>query len=199
MASQPADAAGKRPERAASEQPSSPFAFPDGEPRYDAAAQRRYVARGYGLPSDMAIAVAPWGRRVAAGAVDALVTVAAMAPGLAVAFVTREDVPGWSGRYQTTNLGAALIIGGAVGVVAVTLWNRGVRQGRTGQTVGKQLLKIRLVSWETLQPIGVRRALDRDFGLGFDAYPVRGYWAARKDPWVQTNADQAAGTIVIQD
>lgn len=58
MADQPADDARQRPERAASEPTSSPFALPDGEPRYDAAAQRRYLARGYS-PGLMP-GVAPW-------------------------------------------------------------------------------------------------------------------------------------------
>lgn len=96
--------------------------------------------------------------------------------------------------------------GGAVAVVlaaAALSWlfhNRYVRAGRTGQSLGKSVLRIRLVDERTGRPIGTWRALARDLVHVIDLLSCCGgylmpLWDARR----QTIADKVAGTLVVRD
>jgi uncharacterized RDD family membrane protein YckC len=91
----------------------------------------------------------------------------------------------------------ALILIGSLSSLAFSIWNLYVRQGRTGASVGKSVLGLRLVN-EDLQPIGAVRAFVRNLLHVVDSLPCGfGYlwpiWDSRK----QTFADKLMGTVVI--
>ena len=68
--------------------------------------------------------------------------------------------------------------------------------GRTGQSLGKRVTKIRLIGEETQAPIGARNAFIRDLVHILDWLTVVGYlwlWDDEK----QTFADKIMKTIVV--
>jgi uncharacterized RDD family membrane protein YckC len=81
-----------------------------------------------------------------------------------------------------------------------TIYNRWYQGGTTGQSLGKKALKIRLVSEETGQPIGMLMAFVRDICHIVDAvicyvgflFPL---WDAKR----QTLADKIVRTVVVTD
>lgn len=93
---------------------------------------------------------AEWIQRVAALLIDsAIVFVAFVVPYFSLVFlggfinILAQGAPGAALiGFAMTLTGMALAVGTLIGV---WIWNYGIRQGRTGQTVGKQLLSIRVV------------------------------------------------------
>jgi hypothetical protein len=81
-----------------------------------------------------------------------------------------------------------------------SIWNRTFRQGRTGQSIGKQLLGIRLLSEQTMAPMGAGMSFVRDLAHtadGFAAYV--GYLWPLWDAKRQTFADKICRTVVVVD
>jgi len=90
------------------------------------------------------------------------------------------------------------LIGGLVSLV-IGIWNLFIRQGRTGQSLGKQALSTRLVSAQTGEPIGAGMAFVRQLAHILDALPCYiGFlwpiWDARR----QTFADKIVNTVVVR-
>lgn len=56
-----------------------------------------------------------------------------------------------------------LLVGGAIGLILFPLWNSIIRQGNTGQTIGKSKQNIKLVSDKTGGPVGIGPAIIRYF------------------------------------
>ena len=50
------------------------------------------------------------------------------------------------------------------------IWNYGYRQGTTGSSIGKAVMKFRVVSEKTWQPIGFIRSLLRQLAHALDAF-----------------------------
>jgi uncharacterized RDD family membrane protein YckC len=78
-------------------------------------------------------------------------------------------------------------------------WNYCVRQGRTGQSLGKRVLGIRLVRARDGRPVGVALALARALLHGIDAMPLllgylRPLWHSRR----QTFTDSLLDTVVVR-
>ncbi|WAC92722.1 RDD family protein [Mycobacterium sp. Aquia_213] len=82
--------------------------------------------------------------------------------------------------------------------LAYWLWNRGYRQGTTGSSLGKTVMKIKVVSETTGQPIGFGLSVVRDLAHFVDAvicfvgflFPL---WDAKR----QTLADKILTTVVL--
>jgi uncharacterized RDD family membrane protein YckC len=92
-----------------------------------------------------------------------------------------------------------MIVGLGV-VVASLLWiayNRWFTTGRTGQSLGKRLTKIKLIGIDTNAPIGVANAFLRDLVHILDALTLVGYLWPLWDDTRQTFADQIMKTVVI--
>jgi uncharacterized RDD family membrane protein YckC len=97
------------------------------------------------------------------------------------------------------SLGGALIYG-LLGLVSLglTIYNRWILGGRTGQTWGRRTLNIRMVSEQTGQPIGAGMAFLRDLCHILDSlscyigwlWPL---WDAKR----QTFADKIMKTVVV--
>lgn len=154
---------------------------------------------------------AHWGQRVGAYIIDQLVSLAAMIPfviGLVLFFVGSEitsytDYNGdeviddWSLRGLGW-VGIAVMVFGVLFMIAVTLWNIVVRQGRTGASIGKSALGLVLVKESTGKPIGAGMSFLRQLlhfldsavcYLGF-LWPL---WDAKR----QTLADKCVSSVVI--
>jgi uncharacterized RDD family membrane protein YckC len=82
--------------------------------------------------------------------------------------------------------------------LAFSLWNFVVRQGITGSSIGKQMMKFKVVSEQTQQPTGVVKSLIRQIAHGIDAlicyigflFPL---WDAKR----QTIADKLMKTVCV--
>jgi uncharacterized RDD family membrane protein YckC len=90
-------------------------------------------------------------------------------------------------------LGAMLL---SLGWVAYNRWHLA---GKTGQSVGKRVSKIRLIGEETYAPIGAKNAFLRDVVHILDALTLVGYLWPLWDDKRQTFADQVMKTVVIDE
>jgi uncharacterized RDD family membrane protein YckC len=79
-----------------------------------------------------------------------------------------------------------------------TIYNRWYQAGTTGQSLGKKVLGLRLVSEETGQPIGMAMAFVRDLCHFIDSVICYvGYLFPLWDAKRQTIADKIVRTVVI--
>jgi uncharacterized RDD family membrane protein YckC len=129
---------------------------------------------------------ASWGQRVAAALIDAVI----VAVPVIVLFLIGAAIGGGGG--------AALVIVAYLVAIGFGIWNQILRQGRTGQTLGKERMSIKLVGEADGQPIGGGSAFLR--GICHFADSIACYigwlwplWDDRK----QTFADKIMSTIVI--
>ncbi|MET9314455.1 RDD family protein [Kribbella sp. NPDC003505] len=88
---------------------------------------------------------------------------------------------------------------GMITSIALSLWNRVFRQGRTGQSVGKSVLRIKLIDATTGQTIGAGRSFLRDFlsGIFNNACFLNLLWPLW-DEQHQTWHDKVINTYVIK-
>lgn len=166
-----------------------------GPPTYGAPWGARTASDVFGRP------LAGWWSRVGAFLIDQLI---AFVPWIVAAIYAEvTGTPGYDrvGGPTTvpTAAGSAALLLGLVLLIGVWGWNRWYRQGRTGQSIGKQALGIRLVH----QPTGANpeggRALGRDMlHLLLDGWFYLGYLWPLWDTHKQTFADKACGTIVVR-
>ena len=160
---------------------------------------------GYGAPQG--VEFAHWGKRVGATLLDALLGMVALIPyfigaGMAASGATTELNP-TTGQYETTageasGLGLALIGLGVLLSLAFFIWNVCIKQGKTGYTIGKGVMGIKLVKAETGQPIGAGMSFVRYLAHIVDVIPCYiGYLWPLWDAKRQTFADKIIGTYVI--
>jgi uncharacterized RDD family membrane protein YckC len=136
--------------------------------------------------------LAHWGLRVGAYLLDALLLV----PGYVVAAVGAAMSNNGGGAVAA--VGDVLIVIGYVAIFGVAIWNQIFRQGRTGWSLGKKVVGIRLLSEQSMQPIGPGLTFVRYLAHFLDALPCYiGYlwplWDAKK----QTFADKIMSTVVV--
>ena len=95
--------------------------------------------------------------------------------------------------------GAAMIVGAVIMLASIgwNIYNRWLVGGRTGQSLGKRVTKIKLISEQTDQPIGAMNAFLRDLVHILDAVAYVGYLWPLWDDKRQTFADKIMRTIVI--
>jgi uncharacterized RDD family membrane protein YckC len=134
---------------------------------------------------------ASWIQRVGGYLIDGLI--AGVPSGLGSLIATASST---NGRMS---VGGALIYG-VLGLVSLglTIYNRWILGGRTGQTWGRRTLNIRMVNEQTGQPIGAGMAFLRDLCHILDSlacyigwlWPL---WDAKR----QTFADKNMKTVVV--
>ncbi|NBM15983.1 RDD family protein [Streptomyces sp. GC420] len=150
---------------------------------------------GYGQPyAPWVPPYAGWWRRAGAWALDVLVVFGSLYGPIGLAALIGSSDEGTAAQV-TANVVAVL---GLVAFVAVIVYQlRG--EGRTGQTLGKRALGIRVLGERDGQPLGIGTALLRRlaqavngfvFGLGW-------LWAAW-DVKKQTFADKMVGAVVVR-
>jgi uncharacterized RDD family membrane protein YckC len=78
------------------------------------------------------------------------------------------------------------------------LWNLVVRQGNTGSSIGKQMMKFKVVGERTQQPIGVLKSLLRQIAHGVDVFICYiGFLFPLWDAKRQTIADKLMKTVCV--
>lgn len=144
----------------------------------------------YGAPTPYA----DWIKRVGAYLVDVVL----LLPGYLVAAVGLA-IGGSGDPGETNAFGILLAVVGYVGVFAVAVWNMIFRQGRTGWSIGKQVVGIRLIGERTGQPIGAGLNFVRGLAHILDSLPCYlGYLWPLWDAKRQTFADKIMSTVVIE-
>ena len=137
-----------------------------------------YPQQGYGATPPYA----NWGQRFLGTLVDGLI--------YAVPYVLFL-VGSSKGNSALTAVGGIVVFG-------LFVWQL-VREGRTGQTVGKQALGIRLVRESTGQPLGIGMAFLRRLAHFVDSIACYLGWLwPAWDAKRQTFADKICGSIVIR-
>ncbi len=96
--------------------------------------------------------------------------------------------------------GIPMLIGSVIMLAAFgwTIYNRWITAGRTGQSLGKRVTKISLISEATGQPIGALNAFLRDLVHILDAIAYVGYLWPLWDEKRQTFSDKIMKTIVVR-
>jgi uncharacterized RDD family membrane protein YckC len=98
--------------------------------------------------------------------------------------------------YST--IGLTVMWGATLAGLAYLVWNYGYRQGTTGSSIGKSVLKFKVVSENTGEPIGFAASVLRqiahliDVGLFYIGY-LFPLWTAKR----QTLADKVMGTVCL--
>jgi uncharacterized RDD family membrane protein YckC len=140
----------------------------------------------------MGRALANWPQRVGAYLIDSLI---AGIPGFLALILFSPDA------NQTVS-GASVLVSSLLYLVSlgITVYNRYILAGRTGQSWGKQVLNLRLLRMQDGQPMGGGMAFVRDLAHILDALPCYiGFlfplWDARR----QTFADKIMSTVVIAE
>jgi len=155
--------------------------------------------------------VAGWWARVAARLIDEVAQLLAMLPyfigllmlvdaqgGFANALTGTPD-PTRQVDGVTVLIGVGLMGLGGILSLVFWVWNRVLQQGRTGQSIGKAVMKIVLVSSRSGTPIGAGSSFIREIAHVVDGFFYVGYlwplWDRRK----QTLGDKLVGTVVAKD
>lgn len=140
-------------------------------------------ARGPGGPP-----LASWGQRVGATLLDAVIGLGIYLAGLLLGAIM--------GAISDA-VGLLFLVLGGFASFAFAIWNL-VRQGQTGQTVGKGVLKIRLVRLDGINPPGIGMSIGRAFLHIIDGIPCYiGYLWPLWDEKKQTFADKILNTVVV--
>lgn len=171
-------------------------------PAYGYPPQQPYYA---GQPGPT-VPYASWGARLGAYLLDGLIGVAVAIIPLVVGGIiigtTATSTPNVSG-YDTVDggnpLGYVFLAIGYVALFVFQIWNNGVRQGKTGQSLGKKIVGIRVVRVENGQFLGAGAGFLRWLmasilgGICFLNY-LWPLWDDKKQAW----HDKVVGSVVIR-
>jgi len=83
-------------------------------------------------------------------------------------------------------------------MIGIAVWNICLKQGSTGQSVGKGVIGTKLIGEETGQPIGALMAFVRQLAHILDGFCFIGYLWPLWDDKRQTFADKIMKTIVVE-
>lgn len=151
------------------------------------------------VPAVAGVELAHWGLRVVAYLIDGIITGLPVGLAQVVYYTTGENTAVVGGQLVTVASPAgmlAVVIGSLVSL-GLWIWNRGVRQGR-GQSIGKQIIGLRLISERTHAPIGTGMALLRDVVHIVDSILYLGFLWPLWDPKKQTFADKGMSTLSVR-
>ncbi len=169
---------------------------------------QQYAQQGYGGQPGYGYGggaqLASWGARVGASLIDGLISGVPIGIAYTVFVIdlaTQSDRYS-DGSYSNDGPHAYSIILLVIGILAslgLGLWNRVFRQGKTGQSVGKSALHIKLVDTTSYQPIGAGKSFLRDFlsGIFNNACFLNVLWPLWDDQ-NQTWHDKVMSTYVIK-
>ncbi|GAB2774369.1 hypothetical protein GCM10027020_29370 [Nocardioides salsibiostraticola] len=148
---------------------------------------------------------AHWGKRVGALIIDVVLTMVAAIPlwiGYALIFAGAETTTtDGTVMIENNDIGAApilLIVLGFATYFGFFIWNTVLKQGKTGYSIGKGVLGIKLIGMQTGQPIGGGMTFVRQLAHIVDSLPCYlGYLWPLWDDKNQTFADKIVSTVVI--
>ena len=149
-------------------------------------------------------AYTPWITRVLAAIIDYLPIAILSGIGQGVALATGEGgcvtdtTNGYSAVCTSSPSGLGIAVELVAGLLALAywIWNWGYRQGTTGSSIGKSIMKFKVVGEKTGQPIGFGLSIVRQLAHFVDAiicyigflFPL---WDAKR----QTLADKIMSTV----
>jgi uncharacterized RDD family membrane protein YckC len=148
-----------------------------------------------------------WFTRVVGYVIDIVPAALVMGIGAGIAFGTADNqCVSVGGQYEyggyctssMTAFGMIVYILAYIVALAYWIWNWGYRQGTTGQSIGKSVMKFKVISEKTGQPIGFGLSLVRQIAHVVDAiicyigflFPL---WDAKR----QTIADKIMSTVCV--
>lgn len=154
----------------------------------------------------LSCAYTPWSRRVAAALIDLLpVLLVSVTPFLAFDVIGGAVCGGlsdptdkaWCERetvlYEVIANGFTVVV-----IVAYLVWNHCHRQGKTGQSVGKQMMRFQVVSETTWRPIGFGPSIGRLLAHYIDQLVCFvGFLLPLWDAKRRTLADMIVGTVCV--
>ena len=143
---------------------------------------------------------ASWGKRVGAMLIDQIPTyigliIFSVGYGYWIASIARSagSTVDLSGGAIPMMIGTLIMLIG----MAWTVYNRWFVAGRTGQSLGKRVTRIRLVGEPSDAPIGPMNAFIRDILHVLDGFGYVGYLWPLWDDKKQTFSDKIMRTIVV--
>jgi uncharacterized RDD family membrane protein YckC len=145
---------------------------------------------------------ATWGQRVRARLIDQGPTYVGLIIFCAGYLVSVIELARSSGSTPDFEIAAVAMIIGLSVMLASLPWvayNRWMIAGKTGQSLGKRLTKIKMISEEINAPIGATNAFIRDLVHILDALTLVGYLWPLWDDKKQTFADKIMRTIVVNE
>ena|ERR1700676_3284381 len=162
------------------------------------------AAAGPALPTE---AYTPWLTRVLAWLIDSVPIFIVEGIGWAILMGTQEtvcisDTSEYNlGQFCATGastIGQLSIALAGILALAYVVWNYGYRQGTTGSSIGKSIMKFKVVSEKTGQPIGFGMSIVRQLAHIIDgAICYIGYLFPLWDAKRQTIADKIMTTICL--
>ena len=162
------------------------------------------AAAGPALPTE---AYTPWLTRVLAWLIDSVPIFIVEGIGWAILLGTQEtvcitDTSEYNlGQFCATGastIGQLSIALAGILALAYVVWNYGYRQGTTGSSIGKSIMKFKVVSEKTGQPIGFGMSIVRQLAHIIDgAICYIGYLFPLWDAKRQTIADKIMTTICL--
>lgn len=148
-----------------------------------------------------------WFTRVLAWLVDSIPIFVLQGIGYALLLGTQETACITDGsEYQlgefcatgASTIGQLAITVTSILTLAYVIWNYGYRQGTTGSSIGKSILKFKVVSEKTGQPIGFGMSIVRQLAHLIDAAICYiGYLFPLWDAKRQTIADKLISTVCL--
>ena len=161
-------------------------------------------ALGTGLPKE---AYTPWLTRVWAFLIDSIPIFIVYGIGWLLLIGTREtacitdsseyDLGEFCATGASTLGQVSMVIAWLV-VLAYVIWNYGYRQGTTGSSIGKSIMKFKVVSEKTGQPIGFGMSIVRQIAHIVDTIICYiGYLFPLWDQKRQTLADKIMTTVCL--
>lgn len=184
--------------------PSTPFGPPPPPPPQapvPAQADGGPFAPGSGHAATGTRALAGWAPRFLAYVLDHLLSLVPLLVGIVLANVVLglgTDHSTGEAPTVVNVVGPSLGMLAMVGGIALAVWNRGIRQGRTGRSLGKSAAGIRLVRQQDGGTAGTGTALLRDVAHIADGPLYLGFLWPLWDPERQTFADKMVSTVVIK-
>lgn len=145
------------------------------------------------------VTYANWGYRVASYLIDSLI--ASVPVLIAYVIIIGATAASSSGPNPAAPSGFVLVVVIVLYLasIGVAIWNVCIRQGRTGQTLGKQAVGTRLISMQTGRPIGGLMAFLRAVCHIVDGLPCYlGFLWPIWDTQRQTFADKIVNTVVVK-
>lgn len=153
-----------------------------------------------GLPKD---AYTPWSRRVWAFVIDWMPIWAALVAFVVTHFALSDkcfDVSSTDGRCSRADVSVMVLSLAALPATGVYfLWNFCYRQGKSGRSIGKSVMKFRVVREHTWEPIGFWMSLARQLAHNIDRIAYVGYLLPLWDEKRQTIADKIVKTVCLPD
>ncbi|MFC7491163.1 MULTISPECIES: RDD family protein [unclassified Knoellia] len=203
-----------QPHQGASAQQANPYGGAAASPYQSAPQVNPYGGGGQAFPGSKAYVeqhfgpVAGFGTRALALIIDSLLSLIGLIPiiigaVLLVMAAPDTDELGYTidgtGDGGLAATGGILLFLGVVLMIGIQIWNRIFKMGRTGQSVGKKVMGLKLIHESTGQPIGALQSFLRELlgGLVNQIFYLSYLWMLWDDN-KQTLADKVVHSTVIE-